>query len=131
MLKYKQTWHGIKPIRWLIKFKLTEFIQVPWSLNVEVDEVARQMSSEAEDNPLGIRLEILKFSSIEEFHTFAIQGSISWMAPITSYLKDGYLPLDPSEASKIKKQATKFTLLNDLLYKRGFPLSYLKCVEED
>ena len=24
MLKYKQIWHGIKPIRWLIKFNLTE-----------------------------------------------------------------------------------------------------------
>ena len=23
MLKYKQIWHGIKPTRWLIKFKLT------------------------------------------------------------------------------------------------------------
>ena len=23
MLKYKQIWHGIKPIRWLIKFNLT------------------------------------------------------------------------------------------------------------
>ena len=26
MLKYKQIWHGIKPIRWLIKFNLTDFI---------------------------------------------------------------------------------------------------------
>ena len=24
MLKYKQIWHGIKPIKWLIKFNLTE-----------------------------------------------------------------------------------------------------------
>ena len=24
MLKYKQIWYGIKPIRWLIKFNLTE-----------------------------------------------------------------------------------------------------------
>ena len=24
MLKYKQIWHGIKPIRWLNKFNLTE-----------------------------------------------------------------------------------------------------------
>ena len=28
MLKYKQIWHGIKPIRWLIKFNLTHIIKI-------------------------------------------------------------------------------------------------------
>lgn len=46
-------------------------------------------------------------------------------------MKDGYLPSELDEARKIKKRATKFTLLNDVLYKRGFSLPYLKCVEED
>ena len=27
MLKYKQIWHGIKPIRWLIKFNLTKIAE--------------------------------------------------------------------------------------------------------
>ena len=98
---------------------------------MEADEVARQASSEAVDNPLGIRMEVQKFPSIEEFHTFAIQGSMSWMTPLISYLKDGYLPSDPDEARKIKKRATRYTLLNDAFYKRGFSLPYLKCVEED
>jgi len=62
---------------------------------------------------------------------FSIQGSMSWMTPLISNLKDGYLPLDPDKARKIKKRATRFTLLNDTLYKRGFSLPYLKCVEED
>ena len=26
MLNYKQIWHGIKPIRWLNKFNLTDFV---------------------------------------------------------------------------------------------------------
>lgn len=80
-----------------------EFVQVPRSLNVEVDEVARQASLEAGDNPLGIRLEVQKFPSIEEVHTFAIRGGMSWTMPITSYLKDGYLSSDPDEARKINK----------------------------
>ena len=53
------------------------------------------------------------------------------MTPIISYLKDDHQPSDPDEARKIKKQATKFMLLNDALYKRGFSLPYLRCVEED
>jgi len=78
-----------------------EFIQVPRSLNIEADEVARQASSKAIDDLLGIRIEVQKFPSIEEFHTFAIQGSTSWATPIISYLKDGHLPSNPDETRKI------------------------------
>ena len=70
-----------------------------------------------------------KSPSIKEFHTLSIQGNTSWMTPILSYLKDKQLPLDLDEARKIKKRATRFTILNDVLYKRGFSLPYLRCVE--
>lgn len=90
-----------------------------------------QASSEIREKPLGMKLEVQKFPNIEEFHTFAIQGNTSWMTPITSYLRDGQFPLDPNEARNIKKRATRFTLLNDVLYKRGFSLPYLRCVKQD
>ena len=48
-----------------------------------------------------------------------------------SYLRDSYLPSDLNEARRIKKLATRFTLLNGVLYKRGFSLPYLRCFEED
>lgn len=41
------------------------------------------------------------------------------------------LPLDPNEAGKIKKRATRFTLINGVLYKRELSLPYLRCVEQD
>ena len=55
---------------------------------MEVDEVAQQASSDVKEEPLEIKLEVQKFPSIEEFHTFTIQGNTSWMTPITSYLRD-------------------------------------------
>lgn len=76
-------------------------------------------------------LEIQKSLSIEELRTFSIQGSTSWTTLILSYLKDGQLPLDLKEARKIKRQATRFTILNDVFYKRGLSLPYLRCVEQD
>ena len=106
-------------------------MQVPRSLNIEEDEVVRQALLEVEDDLLGIRMEVQNFPNIEEFHTFAIQRSMSWMSPIISYLKDGHQPSEPDEARKIKKRATRFMLLNDALYRKGFSLPYLKCVEED
>ena len=53
------------------------------------------------------------------------------MMPIVSFLQDERLPQDAEEAKKIKKRAAKFTILNDTLYKRGFSVPYLKCVDED
>ena len=53
------------------------------------------------------------------------------MTPIISFLQDGRLPQDAEEAKKIKKRAARFTILNDTLYKKGFSMTYLKCVNED
>ena len=53
------------------------------------------------------------------------------MTPIVSFLQDGRLPQDAEEAKRIKKRAARFTILNDTLYKRGFSMPYLKCVDED
>ena len=49
---------------------------------------------------------------------------------ILSFLRDGRLPLDVEEAWKVRKRVTRFTILNNTLYKRGFSMPYLKCVEE-
>ena len=76
-------------------------------------------------------MEVQKHPSIEEVPTFTIQSMNSWMTPIISFLQDGHLPQDADEARKIKKRADKFIILNDTLYKRGFSLPYLKCVDED
>ena len=76
-------------------------------------------------------MEVQKHPSIEEVPTFTIQSMNSWMTPIISFLQDEYLPQDADEVRKIKKRAARFTVLNDTLYKRGFSMSYLKCVDED
>ena len=53
------------------------------------------------------------------------------MTPIISFLQEGHLPQDANKAKKIKKMTARFTVLNDTLYKRGFSMPYLKCVDED
>ena len=76
-------------------------------------------------------MEVHKHSNIEEVLTFTIQSVNSWMTPIVSFVQDGHLLQDADEARKIKKRATRFMILNDALYKRGFSMSYLKCVDKD
>ena len=53
------------------------------------------------------------------------------MTLILSFFQDGHLLQDPGEARKITKRAARFTILNDVLYKRGFSMLYLKCVDAD
>ena len=50
------------------------------------------------------------------------------MTPIISFLQDEHLPQDVEEA---KKRAARFTILNGTLYKKGFSMTYLKCVDEE
>ena len=53
------------------------------------------------------------------------------MTPIVSFLQDGWLPQDVEEVRKVKKRAVMFIILNDVLYKRGFSMSHLKCVDNE
>ena len=78
-----------------------------------------------------LAMEVQKHPSIEEVPTFAIQNESSWLTPIVSFLQDGHLPQDADEAKKIRKRAARFTILNDVLYKKGFYMLYLRCVDDD
>ena len=40
-------------------------------------------------------------------------------------------PRDVEKAKKVRKRAIKFTILNDILYKRGFSMPYLKCIDKE
>ena len=76
-------------------------------------------------------MEVQKHPSIEEVPTFTIQSANSWITPIISFLQDGHLPQNTEEIKKIRKRVARFTILNDIFYKRGFSMPYLKCVDEE
>ena len=52
----------------------------------------------------------------------------SWMDPITAFLSTWELPIDEVEERRIKYKVEKYHLVNDVLYKRGYDLPYLRCV---
>ena len=106
-----------------------EFIQVPRNQNALADEISKLASSKEGGLSNNLAMEIQKHPSIEEAPMLTIQSTNSWMTPIISFLLDGHLPQDTDEARKIRKMAARFTILNDTLYKRGFSMPYLKCVD--
>ena len=78
-----------------------------------------------------LKMEVQKCPSIEEVLTFVIQSESSWMTPILSFLQGGWLPQDVEEDRKVRKRVARFTILNDVLYKRGFFMPYLKCINKE
>ena len=53
------------------------------------------------------------------------------MTLILSFLQFGRLPQDIQEARKVRKRASRFTILNDTLYKRGFSMPYLRYINKE
>ena len=55
----------------------------------------------------------------------------NWMTSLISYLKTGMLPEGKEVARKLKFQASRFVLIKDVIYKRGFLQPYLRCLNHE
>ena len=51
--------------------------------------------------------------------------------PLVAYLQSGTLPNEKDAARKLKVQASRFVLIRDVLYKRGFSRPYLRCLSHN
>nr|XP_023876288.1 uncharacterized protein LOC111988732 [Quercus suber] len=109
-------------------FDDVKIIQVPQEENSKADEVARLASSDTSKRRPDLLLEVQYLPSIEGPEISYVHSEESWMDPIVIYIKTGSLPSDPVEARKVKIRSSRFTILNDELYKRGFSQPYLKCL---
>ena len=50
------------------------------------------------------------------------------MTPIVCHLKEGWLLEDKTEARKIQIRAAHFIIIDDMLYRQGYSLLYLRCI---
>lgn len=53
------------------------------------------------------------------------------MGPIIAYLERGDLPENPDMAKKIKKDAARYTIVADKLYRRGVSSPLLRCLAKE
>jgi hypothetical protein len=51
-----------------------------------------------------------------------------WARHVIEYLKNGQLPNDKKEARKVRMQSVRYTLVGEILYRRGYTLPLLKCL---
>ncbi|XP_030936484.1 uncharacterized protein LOC115961687 [Quercus lobata] len=105
-----------------------KIIQIPRGENEQANRLAKAVSVEHMITP-GNVLSFVQLSPLIDFGNIQEIGSESnWTTTLVSYLKNGVL-LDGKEAiRKLKVQATRFVLIKDVLYKRGFSRPYLRCL---
>ena len=96
--------------------------------NSTADKIARLALTEDTSAMEGLLMEVQTTPSIDRLQAISIQQQNNWMEPIISYIRDGQLPSDSSEAKKVNVRATRFIVLNRELYKREFLMLYLKCL---
>nr|XP_023897993.1 uncharacterized protein LOC112009872 [Quercus suber] len=110
------------------KFEEVSFVQVPREENLEADALVKEASAkEAIDESD----EIQYMPSVDIPVILQVGDRENWMAPIVSYLKDGRLPEGRDEARKLRVRAARYILIDEILYKRGFSQSYLRCLAPD
>ncbi|XP_072074345.1 uncharacterized protein [Arachis hypogaea] len=52
----------------------------------------------------------------------------SWMDSIADFLQNGKLPQDEKEAKAVRREAAKYTIIQDQLFKKGLSQPLLKCL---
>ncbi|GKA88111.1 reverse transcriptase domain-containing protein [Tanacetum coccineum] len=104
--------------------------QVSRSKNKKADALSKIASTSFAHISKQVLVEILKEKSIQEGEVATVvkEEGPTWMTPIMEYLKDGTLPGDRKEASKLCIKARQYELLDGILYKRSFLTSWLRCV---
>nr|XP_023918054.1 uncharacterized protein LOC112029605 [Quercus suber] len=110
------------------KFREANFVQILREENMEADTLAKEASANEAMDKLD---EIRYMPSIDLPEMLQIEGEENWMTLIVSYLKDGRLLEGKDEAKKLRVKSTRYILMDEVLYKRGFSQPYLKCLAPD
>nr|POE57708.1 hypothetical protein CFP56_13968 [Quercus suber] len=105
------------------------FIQIPREENECADRLAKVASAVAMTTPDRV-LSFIQNSSIinSETEVQEVNPEYDWTTPLMAYLKEGTLPDNKDAARKLKVRASRFMIINDVLYKRGFSRPYLRCL---
>ena len=109
-----------------------KFVQIPREENECADRLAKATSAEFMNASEQILSFIQTSSLIDDGAQMQeITTEESWTTPLIAYLRSGILPDGRDAARKLKVQASRFVLIRDVLYKRGFSRPYLRCLSHD
>ncbi|GJS86224.1 reverse transcriptase domain-containing protein [Tanacetum coccineum] len=111
-------------------FKKFSIKQVPRSENKKADALSKIASTSFAHLSKQVLVEELKETSIHEKEVLAIveEEGQTWMTPICEYLTKEILPEDKKKARVVRRKASRYTMINETLYKKPFLGPWLRCV---
>ncbi|CAL9012268.1 unnamed protein product, partial [Prunus brigantina] len=115
----------------LHKFQAYEIRQIPRSENSHADALSRLASAINDKIGRKVPVEILSQPSTTTTEVCTVRYENTWMSPIYAFLIDGTLSTDKSQARKLQYRSARYTVINDVLYKRGYTTPYLKCLTKE
>ncbi|XP_031127678.1 uncharacterized protein LOC116029775 [Ipomoea triloba] len=127
---YKDVTEGL-----LEKLKAHEIQHVPRTENVEADLMSKiSLGGVPVHLSQVCRKEIIYAPSTESLIVASVTSTgvpplPKWMEELTNYITKGELPLDPTQAAKIKRRAPAYRLEGSQLYKKSFGGPLLKFLQ--
>ncbi|KAK6160555.1 hypothetical protein DH2020_003936 [Rehmannia glutinosa] len=111
-------------------FTFFKLEQIPREENVKADHLAKIASSA--DNCCTRKITILfEGASGIEMEVLEIDNGDDWRFSLFQYLSKARLPGDKRKAARVQARAMRFCIVGDLLYKRTFEGSMLRCLSEE
>ncbi|CAJ2667150.1 unnamed protein product [Trifolium pratense] len=119
----------------ITKFNSVEILHVPREHNKRADIQSKLASTKRKGGNKSVIQEILPRPSIEKpskvVDINVIGDKDCWMTPVYNFLEHGTLPDDQKQAAIVRRRACSYVILDGKLYRRGFSIPLLKCVDED
>ncbi|GKV40196.1 hypothetical protein SLEP1_g47864 [Rubroshorea leprosula] len=115
-----------------LKCKFQKFClsKIPLTENEQADSLSK-FASDSSSHSRSVFVEVLDEPSFMKPRMMEIStnpDTPSWTDSIISFLRDGTVPEDRQEAMKLRKKASRYTLVDGVLYKRSFSLPLLRCL---
>ncbi|CAJ2662984.1 unnamed protein product [Trifolium pratense] len=119
----------------ITKFESVEVQHVPREHNKRADILSKLASTKKKGGNKSVIQEVLPRPSIEKASNVldinVVGDQNCWMTPVYNFLANGTLPDDQKEAAIIRRRACAYVVLDGKLYRRGFSIPLLKCVDEE
>ena len=122
----------LEEVKYRINDLKVKFIQIPREENECADHLAKAASAKFMLVPKQV-LSFVQLSSLidDRISMQEVDSECNWTAPLISYLKTGVLLDKKGAVRKLKVHASRFVLMKDALYKRGFSRPNLRCLGQE
>ncbi|RDX62392.1 hypothetical protein CR513_59288, partial [Mucuna pruriens] len=106
-------------------------IHVPRDQNERADLLAKLASTQRGGQLRSVIHENLETPTIDREEIWNVEENTTWITPLIQFLQDGRVSENDREARRVVKEAARYTLVGQQLYRRGFAFPLLKCLDGD